>query len=252
MALIGNHSVLNKSHAFFTNGTATAGAYAANTKSNWNNPSYFSMQRFTLYSKTSFTEGLNLHEAYLGAWKSGGIASVNRIEGTGSFSGTALQVKTADASFSGIGQFSNSALSVIVQGASSIAGVGNISTATALATSSLASTIAGLGSISASLSALIPASASLSGSGAVTSNLKGYGAISALIEVGEAAELTPGDIWNYDISAINTSGTAGDKLNDAGSAGNPWAASLASNNDSGTFGWFIQKLLTVSKFLGLK
>lgn len=58
--------------------------------------------------------------------------------------------------------------------------------------------------------------------------------------------------WTYDISAINTAGTAGKKLNDAGAAGNPWEASLSTNNSPGTFGSFIQSLLTVVKFLGLK
>jgi hypothetical protein len=50
----------------------------------------------------------------------------------------------------------------------------------------------------------------------------------------------------------NQAGTMGEKLNDAGSAGNPWAAELTSNNTEGTFGWLAQKLLTVGKFLGLK
>ena len=37
-----------------------------------------------------------------------------------------------------------------------------------------------------------------------------------------------------------------------GSAGNPWSALTADNNDAGTFGSLVQKLLTVAKFLGLK
>lgn len=31
-----------------------------------------------------------------------------------------------------------------------------------------------------------------------------------------------------------------------------WGADLSSHNDPNTFGWFVQKLLTVTKFLGLK
>jgi hypothetical protein len=54
------------------------------------------------------------------------------------------------------------------------------------------------------------------------------------------------------LSGFNTVGSAGKYLKDAGGAGNPWNAEIASNNVEGTFGWFIQKLLTVGKFLGLK
>jgi hypothetical protein len=60
------------------------------------------------------------------------------------------------------------------------------------------------------------------------------------------------EIWQAQSSQFNTAGTMGKKLNDAGGAGNPWGAALADNNSPGTFGWFIQKLLTVAKFIGLK
>jgi len=59
-------------------------------------------------------------------------------------------------------------------------------------------------------------------------------------------------VWGKDISSFDTPGTAGLKLNNAGSAGNPWDAETATSNDPGTFGALVQKLLTVSKYLGLK
>ena len=59
-------------------------------------------------------------------------------------------------------------------------------------------------------------------------------------------------VWNSSASSFNLDGTLGEKLNDAGSAGNPWASSLSDNQTDGTFGAFIQKLLTTAKFLGLK
>lgn len=34
----------------------------------------------------------------------------------------------------------------------------------------------------------------------------------------------------------------GEKLNDAGSAGNPWASLIADNNTNGTFGWAMQQV----------
>jgi hypothetical protein len=58
-------------------------------------------------------------------------------------------------------------------------------------------------------------------------------------------------VWSEPLTSYSGL-SAGQALKDAGSAGNPWAAELSSNNTPNTFGWFIQKLLTVSKFLGLK
>lgn len=59
-------------------------------------------------------------------------------------------------------------------------------------------------------------------------------------------------VWSKDITGYTDVNSAGRKLNDAGGAGNPWSADLASNNTVGTFGYLVQKLLTVAKFLGLK
>ena len=59
-------------------------------------------------------------------------------------------------------------------------------------------------------------------------------------------------VWSSTAIANNDAGTMGEKLNDAGSAGNPWAAEVASNTTPGTFGAFVQKTLNVAKFLGLK
>ena len=60
------------------------------------------------------------------------------------------------------------------------------------------------------------------------------------------------EVWDTVLADHQTVGSTGKALNDAGSAGNPWSASLSSNNTPGTFGYFVQKLLTVAKFLGLK
>ncbi len=59
-------------------------------------------------------------------------------------------------------------------------------------------------------------------------------------------------VWSAQADENNLVGTMGEKLNDAGAAGNPWAANLVDNNNPGTFGAFVQKLLSVAKFLGLK
>lgn len=59
-------------------------------------------------------------------------------------------------------------------------------------------------------------------------------------------------VWSSQTSDYNTPGTMGKAVTDAGSAGNPWSAELASNLDAGTFGAHVQKLLTKIFYLGSK
>lgn len=59
-------------------------------------------------------------------------------------------------------------------------------------------------------------------------------------------------VWDKVIADHQIVGSTGKALSDAGGAGNPWSADLSTNNTAGTFGYLVQKLLTVAKFLGLK
>lgn len=254
MGLIGNYSVLNKSHARFTNGTSTAGAYAGITKSNWTDPSKMKSRMVSVPSKDALWTGYGVGQAYVAPIKSGGMGSSTQVKGSGSVSNADLwQVRLSQSAISGLGEISNAALGLIVQGVAAISGTGSISGANLLAVSNMSAALAGSSSISsANLSATVPLEAALSGSGSMSPSLTGTGSLSATIEIGAAVGLTASDVWNFDISSIDTAGTAGDYLKDAGAAGNPWAALIDDNNDPGTFGERVSKLLTVAKFLGLK
>lgn len=75
-------------------------------------------------------------------------------------------------------------------------------------------------------------------------------------EIGGATPLSPEGlaqaVWESKNADYTENGTMGKAMSDAGGAGNPWSAPLAGNTTPGTFGWFVQKLLTTAKFLGLK
>jgi hypothetical protein len=130
--------------------------------------------------------------------------------------------------------------------------------------SNMSSSLAGSGSLVANLSALVGLSSNLAGSGTITSDLKGRGALSASIIIGAtdplSAENLANAVWNEDLSTYNVANSAGKKVNDLSGGGASlsdiedavWNAPLADHTTSGTFGWFIKKLLTVGKFLGLK
>lgn len=59
-------------------------------------------------------------------------------------------------------------------------------------------------------------------------------------------------VWDEVLADHVTVGSAGAALADAGGAGNPWAADLSTNNNPGTFGSLVQKLLKFTQYLGLK
>lgn len=189
MALIGNHSVLSKSHARFTNGTSTAGAYAANNRTNWTKPSVLVNRNVNVAPKSSIPEGYNLGEAYLAPHKSGGLASGLRIVGEASLTATAISARLSSSSMLGEATLSGS-LAVLTPGAASLSGAATL-TAAAQAVSSIASSLSGAASLSANLSAIVPLAAALAGAASVAANLKGKGSLAADIDIGAGTELSP-------------------------------------------------------------
>lgn len=109
-------------------------------------------------------------------------------------------------------------------------------------------------STSANLGGIFPITASASCTLTPSASLEALAFMTA--EAGGPTPLSPEGlaeaVWNAVLADYNTVGTTGEALSNASSAGNPWDALLADNNDAGTFGERVQKLLTTSKFLGLK
>ena len=63
------------------------------------------------------------------------------------------------------------------------------------------------------------------------------------------ASATPG---GYIATQFNEDGTMGEKLNGAGSAGNPWTTDLTSYNTANTAGKVLKDKLSLDEFIGLK
>lgn len=132
-------------------------------------------------------------------------------------------------------------------------------TADTLVTSSMSSTISAAATVAANLGAVIPCEASSAGIATSSVNLKGIGRLNATLSIGASGYLSNDDVerlseavWDILIAEHATAGTTGKALADAGGAGNPWSADTSTNNDPGTFGERVQKLLTKNNFLGLK
>ena len=131
-----------------------------------------------------------------------------------------------------------------------------IATITAVPTFITSSINGTLTTTDAALGAIVDLIASFSGNISTTNaaNFATFSMVADLsVNTGFATpEQIASEVWDTVLSDHQVTGSTGKALNDAGSAGNPWSSSLASNNTPGTFGYLVQKLLTVAKFLGLK
>jgi len=164
--------------------------------------------------------------------KAGALASRNLIEGVGSISASILAVKLAEAAITGDGELTALG-SLIVQALADLTGSGEISDADVKAFLAAVASISGSGEVS---------DADLEGLGAVLAALTGIGtaAGSTLTAVGEldadlvvtGAGLTISNVgsavWSAVAASNNDAGTMGEKLNDAGSASNPWTEVIES------------------------
>lgn len=116
-----------------------------------------------------------------------------------------------------------SGMSLIIQLACNALGSSTLS-ASISGTIQLAASLAGSGNISASLGLLASVVCQMTGSTSMSSNLRGTLSLEANIT--PFTELSPenlaASVWNAVASSFNSAGTMGEKMNDAGSASNPW------------------------------
>lgn len=182
-------------------------------------------------------QGLRPPYSLVLAPKTGGMS----VYSSGSTSLSAAQVAglfgTAD--LAGVGTISNAAAGLIVEMLATIAASGGL-TASVTGQLEAAATLAGTGSLTAAQSALAGMVAALVGTGLLSdAQQEALGQMSADIYVNQS-EATVNQIvyavWSALASEYNVSGTMGNKLNGAGSAGDPWTTDLSGYNTDGTAG----------------
>lgn len=176
-----------------------------------------------------------------------------RATGSGDLTGNLYPSRNMVVDFTGSGTLT-AAGSLIVSMIAALTGSGTL-TASIGGVIDASVDFTGSGTLDADMVALGNMVVALLGSGDLDATISAFGDMSLDIVVtgaGLTIENVAQAVWNALATDFNAVGTMGEKLNDAGSAGNPWAALLADNVDPDTFGEFVQKLLTVGKFLGLK
>lgn len=187
----------------------------------------------------------------------GASASASGIAGGSSMSGAMSMGRNCSATLSGSGDIAPPSLSLLVQLACTILGQGDLS-ADMVGTVQMAATLAGQGDIDGALGMISWMTANLTGSGTVSpsSSMFGTANMSANIYVNTgtaSAKELAAEVWEALAADFNNAGTMGQKLNGAGSAGDPWTTALPGPYAAGTAGKIVgDKLLTWQKFLALK
>jgi len=229
--LIGNYSVLGK------NPGRSIGGGAIGLGMNRGDSNKTSMSRGVFNAvdwepKSGLPDGYRIPYAWVMPQTAGGLSARNNVTGVGTISTTALAVRLAQANLAGSGDLTAIG-GLIVQLIADIAGSGEISDADLKAFLQAVASIGGSGGISdAEASGLGELIAAMTGLGtAAGSTATGIGELSADLVV-TGTGLTTGNVgaavWAAIASANNTAGTMGEKLNDAGSASNPWTEVIES------------------------
>lgn len=182
--------------------------------------------------KSGVPDGCRPPYAWVMPQIAGGLSARNSVVGVGSISTTALAVRLAQAALTGSGELT-AVGSLIVSLIAAITGAGEISDADLKAFLQATADLAGSGDVSdADLAGLGELLAALTASGtAGGSTLTGTGELTADLVV-TGTGLTTGNVgaavWAALAASNNEAGTMGEKLNDAGSASNPWTEVIES------------------------
>ena len=174
----------------------------------------------------SLPSGNRHPSAWMMPQTAGALAARNTVSGSGGVSeADTWAVKLAQAALSGTGSL-DAVGGLIVQLIADIAGSGGISEGDLKAFLQALADIGGSGEISdAQATGLGELVAALTGLGLVDATLTGIGELSADLVV-TGTGLTTSNVgqavWSAIAAANNAAGTMGEKLNDAGSASNPW------------------------------
>lgn len=181
--------------------------------------------------RDSFPTGTNPPYSLILGAKGALLSSTTTANGVGELTILSLAMGRAIAAdLTGEGSITAANLSLIIQLAcSDLNGSGTLS-ASMSGLVQLASSLAGSGSLTASLQLLAFITSSLTGTGSITAALRGTASLEA--DITPFTELSPenlaASVWNAVADSFNSAGTMGEKLNDAGSASNPWTEIIES------------------------
>jgi len=179
--------------------------------------------------RDGFPTGTNVPYSIIMGDKGALLTSTTTITGEGEVIVNLSQGINIEADLDGSGTITDAQLSLIVQLAAAINGSGTITVANLVGIVSLSSSLTGTGSLTAGINVIAFMEAVLNGTTSVTADLKGTLSMSAAIYVNQSEatvqQLVDG-VWNALIAEYQNTGSTGEALGAAGSAGDPWITTL--------------------------
>lgn len=181
-------------------------------------------------AKSSIPSASYVPTAWVLPKTAGAISSRNMVQGSGAIGSFALVAgRNLSANVTGTGDLAGVA-QLIISLAAAISGSSSVS-AELRAFLLLSASLAGQGDMNGAATALGHAAAAIQGEGDASAVIRATGALAAEVKVtGEVLNTSNvgAAVWGASAAASNAAGTMGEKLNDAGSASNPWTEVIES------------------------
>jgi len=247
MALLGNYAQFMKNPVTNAGGDSTSGIVGL--RSNWNAAGQNRSRFYGENWKQGTADRFGVPSAYAApyAWvlppKAGGVGSNVGIRSTSTLAGSGALGVNLSATLAGSGTIDSANLGLILSAVANISSISGFS-ADVYGALQASADLAGEGDLTGSLGALAGAVATITASNTFTAGVSALANVSSDIYVNQSqltAEQFVRANWNAVAADYNTSGTMGQKLNGAGSAGDPWTTDLDSYTTPGTAGALMKK-----------
>ncbi len=252
MALLGNYSVILKNPATFIGGTRVSNARSAFNASGQLKQRFYPETIEGLPTTTALPEGYLAPNAWLLPYDLGSMTTSN-LNGGSSLASVGVAGLGGVVIMDGVGVLEASG-GLLAGLEVSISGNGNLSAVGGGLLEAIVA-MAGQGLLSGALGATAGLTVEMAGIGTLTASPQATGEMVLEIYVNES-QATVNQIveavWSALAAEYNESGTMGQKLNGAGSAGDPWTTDLTTYTTPGTAGKKLKDVLTTNKFIGLK
>lgn len=250
--LLGNYSVILKNPATFIGGTLVSNCRSAFNSMAQNRQRYYPEMSDGFPTTTALPEGYLAPNAWMIPYEIGSMTTSN-LNGAGSLTGVGVTGLGGVVVMDGIGVFEATGgllagLEVTMAGAGDLELIGGGLLEAIVAMS-------GTGAFSAAIGATAGMTLTLDGVGTMSLAPSGTGEMVMEIFVNESqatVQQITDAVWSALAADYNESGTMGQKLNGAGSAGDPWTTDLSAYNTAYTAGKVLKDKLSEDNFLALK
>ncbi len=245
MALLGNYSVILKNPATFIGGTQVSNCRNAMGGTGQLRQRYYPETTGGLPTTTALMEGYLHPNAWMMPYDIGSMTTSN-LNGSGSVSLTGVNGLSGVVTMDGVGLL-NATGGLLAGLVVEMTGVGSLSALGGGLLGAIVS-MAGTGTLAGIIGATAGLTVTMDGVGTLTASPKGTGQMVLDIYVNQS-EATVNQIvaavWSALAAEYNVSGTMGEKLNGAGSAGDPWTTDLTGYNTADTAGKIVKQIKSI-------